>query len=59
MLLLVATLTALACAGIMRLAGQYLTGQTSLSFGPFLVIGLLFASGLQQFWLCRSAIIHC
>jgi leader peptidase (prepilin peptidase)/N-methyltransferase len=59
MLLLVATLTALACAGIMRLAGRYLTGQTSLSFGPFLAIGLLFASWLQQFWLCRSAIIHC
>jgi leader peptidase (prepilin peptidase) / N-methyltransferase len=57
-LLLVATLTALAWAGIMRLAGRSLAGQTSLSFGPFLAIGLLFASALQQYWLCRSA-IHC
>ncbi len=56
MLLLVATLTALACAGIMRLAGRSLTGQTSLSFGPFLAIGLLFASLFQQNWFCYQAI---
>jgi leader peptidase (prepilin peptidase) / N-methyltransferase len=56
MLLLVATLTALACAGIMQLAGRQLSGQTSLSFGPFLAIGLLFVSGFQQHWLCCSAI---
>ena len=55
-LLLVATLTALICAGLMRLAGRRLTGQTSLSFGPFLAIGLLSTSGLQQHWLCCSAI---
>ncbi len=51
-LLLVAATTALACAGIMRLAGRPLTGQTSISFGPFLAIGLLFASSLQQYWPC-------
>jgi leader peptidase (prepilin peptidase) / N-methyltransferase len=56
MLLLVATLTALACAGITRWAGRSLNSQTSMSFGPFLAIGLLFASGLQQYWLCRSVI---
>jgi leader peptidase (prepilin peptidase)/N-methyltransferase len=55
-LLLVATLTALACAGLMRLAGRSLTGQTSLSFGPFLAIGLLFASAFQQNWFCCSGI---
>jgi leader peptidase (prepilin peptidase) / N-methyltransferase len=52
MLLLVAALTALACAGLMQLAGRQLTGQTSMSFGPFLAIGLLFTSGLQQHWPC-------
>ena len=55
LLLLVATLAALACAGIMQLAGQRLTGQTSISFGPFLAIGLLFASGFQQLWPCCPA----
>jgi leader peptidase (prepilin peptidase) / N-methyltransferase len=52
MLLMVAALTALACAGLMQLGGRQLTGQTSMSFGPFLVIGLLFASGTQQYWPC-------
>ncbi len=52
MLLLVAALTALACAAVMQLAGRQLTGQTSLSFGPFLAIGLLFAAGLQLHWPC-------
>jgi leader peptidase (prepilin peptidase)/N-methyltransferase len=52
MLLLVATLTALACAGIMQLAGRPLNSQTSISFGPFLVIGLLFTSSFQQHWPC-------
>ena len=56
MLLLVATLAALVCAGIMQWAGRSLNSQTSMSFGPFLAIGLLFASGLQQHWLCCSAI---
>lgn len=48
MLLLVAALTALACAGLMQLAGRQLSGQTSMSFGPFLAIGLLFASRFPQ-----------
>ena len=48
MLLLVAALTALACAGLMQLAGRQLNGQTSMSFGPFLAIGLLFASRFPQ-----------
>jgi leader peptidase (prepilin peptidase)/N-methyltransferase len=55
-LLLIATLTALACAGLMQLAGRQLTGQTSLSFGPFLATGLLLTSGLQQHWPCCSLI---
>jgi leader peptidase (prepilin peptidase) / N-methyltransferase len=48
MLLLVAALTALACAGVMQLAGRQLNAQTSMSFGPFLAIGLLFSSGFPQ-----------
>jgi leader peptidase (prepilin peptidase) / N-methyltransferase len=52
MLLLVAALTALACAGVMQLAGRQLTSQTSMSFGPFLAIGLLFASAFEQHWPC-------
>jgi leader peptidase (prepilin peptidase) / N-methyltransferase len=52
MLVLVAALTALACAGLAQLAGRQLSGQTSISFGPFLVIGLLFTLGLRQFWQC-------
>jgi leader peptidase (prepilin peptidase)/N-methyltransferase len=52
MLLLVAALTALVCAGLMQLAGRQLTGQTSISFGPFLTIGLLFTSSFQQHWPC-------
>jgi len=55
-LLLVATLTALACAGIMQLAGRSLNARTSISFGPFLAIGLLFAAGFQQYGLCCTAI---
>jgi leader peptidase (prepilin peptidase)/N-methyltransferase len=51
-LLLVATLTALVCAGLLQLAGRELTAQTSLKFGPFLAIGLLFTLGLQQHWPC-------
>ena len=49
-LLLVATLTALISAGVMQLAGRQLSGQSSLSFGPFLALGLLFTLGLQQHW---------
>jgi leader peptidase (prepilin peptidase) / N-methyltransferase len=48
MLLLVAALTALACAGLMQLAGRQLNAQTSMSFGPFLAIGLLFTSCFPQ-----------
>jgi leader peptidase (prepilin peptidase)/N-methyltransferase len=51
-LLLVAALTALVCAAAMQLAGRQLTGQTSLSFGPFLAMGLLFTLGVQQPWPC-------
>jgi leader peptidase (prepilin peptidase)/N-methyltransferase len=52
MLVLVAALIALACAGLAQLAGRQLSGQTSISFGPFLAIGLLFTLGLRQFWQC-------
>jgi leader peptidase (prepilin peptidase)/N-methyltransferase len=48
-LLLVATLTALAAAGSLQLAGRGMTRQTSLPFGPFLAIGLLLTVILQQF----------
>jgi leader peptidase (prepilin peptidase) / N-methyltransferase len=49
LVLLVATVTALACAGVAQLSGRALTAQTSLSFGPFLAAGLLLTSGLQQY----------
>jgi leader peptidase (prepilin peptidase)/N-methyltransferase len=52
MLVMVAALTALACAGIMQLAGRPLNAQSSISFGPYLALGLLFASGFQQYWMC-------
>jgi len=48
MLVMVAALTALACAGVLQLAGRQLTGQTAISFGPFLAIGLLVTWGMQQ-----------
>ena len=51
-LVLVAALTALACAGLLQLTGRQLSAQTSLSFGPFLAIGLLFTSALQQYASC-------
>jgi leader peptidase (prepilin peptidase)/N-methyltransferase len=51
-LLLVAALTALACAAVIQLTGRQLTARTSMSFGPFLAIGLLISSGLQQYWPC-------
>ena len=47
--LLIATVTALACAGAMQLSGRALTARTSLSFGPFLAAGLLLTSGFQQY----------
>lgn len=46
--LLVASLTALAAAGMLRLAGHRMTRQTSLPFGPFLVAGLLTTLALQE-----------
>jgi leader peptidase (prepilin peptidase) / N-methyltransferase len=46
--LLVASLTALAAAAGLQLAGQTMTRQTSLPFGPFLALGLLAALGFQQ-----------
>jgi leader peptidase (prepilin peptidase) / N-methyltransferase len=51
MVLLVATLTALACVGVMQISGRALTAQTSMSFGPFLAAGLLLTSGFQQYGL--------
>jgi leader peptidase (prepilin peptidase) / N-methyltransferase len=46
-LLLIATLTALAAAGMLKLAGRSMTRQTSLPFGPFLAAGLLLTIILQ------------
>ena len=46
-LLMIAALTALFCAGVMQLAGRQLNARSSLPFGPFLAIGLLVVSGLQ------------
>jgi leader peptidase (prepilin peptidase) / N-methyltransferase len=50
MLLSIAALTALAAAGGLRWAGQAMTRQTSLPFGPFLAMGLLLTLAAQQ-WL--------
>jgi len=47
--LLIATMTALACAGVMQLSGRALTARTSLSFGPFLAAGLLVTVAFQQY----------
>jgi leader peptidase (prepilin peptidase)/N-methyltransferase len=52
-LLLIATLMALAAVGSLQLAGQQMTRQTSLPFGPFLAIGLLLTLVIQQ-WLGAS-----
>ena len=41
-------LTALAAAGCMQLAGRHMTRWTSLSFGPFLALGLLATTAIQQ-----------
>jgi leader peptidase (prepilin peptidase)/N-methyltransferase len=48
MQLLVAALTALAAAGAMQLAGQTVTRQTALPFGPFLALGLIITLALQH-----------
>ena len=47
--LLIATMTALACAGVMQLSGRALTARTSLSFGPFLAAGMLVTVAFQQY----------
>jgi leader peptidase (prepilin peptidase)/N-methyltransferase len=48
MLLLIAALTALAAAGCLQLTGQPMTRRSSLSFGPFLTLGLLITLATQQ-----------
>jgi leader peptidase (prepilin peptidase)/N-methyltransferase len=48
LLLLVASLAALAAAGILHLAGEKMTRQTALPFGPFVALGLLATLALQQ-----------
>lgn len=48
LVLLIATITALACAGVMQLSGRALNARTSLSFGPFLAGGLVLTVGFQQ-----------
>jgi leader peptidase (prepilin peptidase)/N-methyltransferase len=50
--MLLQVLTALACAAVLRLSGRQLTAQTSMSFGPFLAIGLLITLSVQQYWPC-------
>ena len=46
--LLVASLTALAAAGVVQLTGRSMTRQTTIPFGPFLALGLLVTLALQQ-----------
>jgi leader peptidase (prepilin peptidase)/N-methyltransferase len=50
LLLLVATLAALVCAGVVHLARRSLSAETSMPFGPFLAAGLLLTSAFQQYW---------
>ena len=45
--LLIASMTALAAAGIMHLAGRSVTRLTPLPFGPFLALGLVATVSLQ------------
>jgi leader peptidase (prepilin peptidase)/N-methyltransferase len=49
-LLLIAAFSALIAIGGMQIAGQNLTRETSLPFGPFLAIGLLSAVAAQQWF---------
>jgi leader peptidase (prepilin peptidase) / N-methyltransferase len=46
--LLIASLTALAAAGVIHVAGHTMTRQTSLPFGPFLALSLIVTLALQQ-----------
>jgi leader peptidase (prepilin peptidase)/N-methyltransferase len=48
MQLLIASITALAAAGVVRLSRRTMTRQTALPFGPFLALGLLAVILLQQ-----------
>mgnify|MGYP001118533507 FL=1 len=48
MQLLIASLTALASAGLMQLSNRPVTRQTALPFGPFLAFGLLAVIVLQR-----------
>jgi leader peptidase (prepilin peptidase)/N-methyltransferase len=48
MQLLIASLIALASAGLMQLSSRPVTRQTALPFGPFLAFGLLAAIVLQR-----------
>jgi leader peptidase (prepilin peptidase)/N-methyltransferase len=48
MQLLIASLTALASAGLMQISGRQVMRQTALPFGPFLAFGLLAVIVLQQ-----------
>ncbi len=50
LVILIAAIGALIAVGGLQLAGQSLTRQTSLPFGPFLAMGLLAAVAAQQ-WL--------
>jgi leader peptidase (prepilin peptidase) / N-methyltransferase len=50
MLLLIAALSALLAIGGAQLAGQSLTRQTPLPFGPFLALGLLSTLAAQQWF---------
>lgn len=45
--LLVASLSALTVAALLRLTGRIVTAKTSLPFGPFLVLGLLTAVWIE------------
>lgn len=48
MQILVASLSALAAAGVLQLAGSPMTRRTSIPFGPFLVLGLLVTLALAD-----------
>jgi leader peptidase (prepilin peptidase)/N-methyltransferase len=50
MLLLIAAIAALVTVGGLRLAGQAMTRQTSLPFGPFLAMGLLLTLAAQPWF---------
>jgi leader peptidase (prepilin peptidase)/N-methyltransferase len=49
-LILIAAISALAAAGGLQLAGQPMTRQTSLPFGPFLALGLLLTIPIEQWF---------